>query len=130
MGPITTVIQTSTPHKITDQQQVTITDVVGTIAPVINNRQFIANVISPTSFSIILISTGYTYTSGGSVPTSKLPNSGQYHYTRVYLGAIAYIHQFELTMTDAQIADPVVGKTQFELQGLVVWMQPSGRING
>lgn len=130
MGSVTTLIQTATPHKLTNQQQVTITDVVGSIAPVINNRQFIATVISPTSFSIVLISTGYTYTSGGSVPTSKLPNSGQYHYTRVYLGAIAYIHQFELTMTDEQIADPIVGKTQFELQGLVVWMQPSGRING
>jgi hypothetical protein len=49
-------------------------------------------------------------------------------YERVFLGAIGRFFQIELTLTDAQIADDDTGKEQFELQGMVIWTRPEGRV--
>lgn len=49
-------------------------------------------------------------------------------YVRVYLGAVGRFHQIQLTLTDAQIADPGSGVAQFEMQGMVLWTRKEGII--
>lgn len=127
---LNTIVVTNTAHNLVNGQSVTITDVVGTLDMVLNNNSFIINVLNPVTFVFSQDSTGFTYVSGGNVNTGILTNYGSATYTRIYLGAIAHMHQFEFTLTDAQIADPKVGSAQFELQGLVIWSRPSGRIRG
>ena len=127
---VTTAFTTFAEHNLVDQQLVTITDLVGTIAPILNNNSYVATVTSTTTFTIDVVTTGYTYTGGGNIPIPLLASSGDQNYTRVYLGAIGYMHQFEFTMTEQQTLDPVIGKAAFELQGLVVWSQKAGRIKG
>lgn len=49
-------------------------------------------------------------------------------YTRVYCGIYANLVQIRIYLTDAQIADDTIGNANFELQGLVIWTRPGGRI--
>jgi hypothetical protein len=54
-------------------------------------------------------------------------------YVRVYLGAVARIHQIQITLSIiplnlSQLSDPQKGAAQFELQGLVWWTRRAGRI--
>lgn len=127
---ITTTITTGQDHNLVDQQLITITDVVGSLADVLNNNEYVATVTSKTTFTINANTTGYNYLSGGNIPGLIMENAGQLNYTRVYLGAIAHMHQFEISLTDSQIADPIIGRSQFELQGLVLWTKRAGRIRG
>jgi len=126
--PTSTIINVASGHGLTVFQQVTISNVVGTIAPIINNQTFMAFIIDETNFEIGLSSAGYTYTSGGYIYQGNLPNSGQLNYTRVYLGAIAHMHQFEISV--ASDTDQIIGSAQFELQGMVLWTKRAGRIRG
>jgi hypothetical protein len=49
-------------------------------------------------------------------------------YVRVYLGAIARFHQLQITLSAAQLADAEQGTAQFEMQGLLLWTRPEGRL--
>jgi hypothetical protein len=49
-------------------------------------------------------------------------------YIRVFLGQIARNHQIKLTLTDQQLADPYIGKSDFELQGIIMHTREEGRI--
>jgi len=128
---VLTRIVTENPHGFLPNQLVTITDVSGRLLPaLINNNTFPITIINSTTFSIPLNSVGTFYTTGGSLNASIRPNSGSATYTRVYLGALAHMHQFEFTLTEGQIADPLNGTAQFELQGMVIWSRPTGMIRG
>jgi len=49
-------------------------------------------------------------------------------YFRVFLNGIARSHQINITLTPAQIADPNIGPSPFELQAVIMHMSPQGRI--
>lgn len=49
-------------------------------------------------------------------------------YIRVFLGQIARNHQVTLTLTDEQLADPLIGTSDFELQGIIMHTREEGRI--
>jgi hypothetical protein len=49
-------------------------------------------------------------------------------YIRVFLGQIARNHQVTLTLTDEQLADPLIGTSNFELQGIIMHSREEGRI--
>ena len=49
-------------------------------------------------------------------------------YTRVFLGMIARQHQITITLSAAQLADPLVGSSDFELQGVIFHTRNEGRI--
>ena len=125
-----TVIQMSAPTGLLNGQFITIVDSVGTIAPIINNQVLPITVIDATSFSVDLDTSDFTYTGGANILTGLMPNSGQLTYVRVYLGAIAHMHQFKISLNQFQINDPVIGSAQFELQGLMLWTRREGRIRG
>lgn len=125
-----TQVTTTVPHGLTSGQQVTITNVIGTMAEVINNQNLPVIVLGPNLFSIDLDTTGTQYSSGGTVTVSLRSNYGSATYTRMYLGAIGHMHQFGFTLTNDQIEDPISGTAQFELQGIVMWSRPVGMIRG
>jgi hypothetical protein len=62
------------------------------------------------------------------IRTVNISTSETAKYTRVFIGSSGRFHNLVLTLTPAQIADPVIGQTQFELQGLVIWTKPDGRV--
>ncbi len=125
-----TTVTTPIVHNLTTGQLVTITDTVGSISEIINNNEYPVAVVDETTFTVPQNTIGYTYSGGGTISASIRPNAGQLNYTRIYLGAIAYMHQFEVLLTEEQVVDPIVGTAQFELQGLVIWTQKAGRIKG
>jgi hypothetical protein len=126
----TTTITTTVANNLTTGELVNFSGVLGTIAPIINNTVFSATVLSETSFTIPLNSTGFTYTSGtGSFFSGERP-VGQSKYTRVYLNVNANFHQFVMTLSDAQLADPIKGSAQFELQAIVIWTAKGGILKG
>jgi hypothetical protein len=49
-------------------------------------------------------------------------------YIRVFLGQIARNHQITMTLTADQLADPLIGKSDFELQGIITHTREEGRI--
>lgn len=49
-------------------------------------------------------------------------------YIRVFLGMIARNHQVKLTLSDSQLADTDIGKSDFELQGIIFHTREEGRI--
>lgn len=126
----TTTITTTNPNNLLTGQRVLLTDIVGTLAPILNNNTYVITVVDGSNFTITQNTVGYTYTSAGSINTGLRPNYGSATYTRVYLGAIAHMHQIELTMSAAQIADTINGDAQFQLQGIVIWTRPTGMIRG
>lgn len=130
---VTTTITTAIDHGLAVGGFTVISDVVGSIAKILNNQNGktfkVATVISTTQFTITLDTTAYVYVSGGLVYNADLI-SGDAHYTRIYLGAIAHMHQLQFTLSNNQVTDPIKGAAQFEMQGLVLWTRPAGRIRG
>ena len=114
---------------MTTGEQTTISDIVGNIGGVLNNKTYPVTVTSTTTFTIPVNTTGYSYNSAGYVYNKDLQD-GDTKYVRVFLGAIAYMHQIQITLSDAQLNDPVKGTAQFEMQGLVAWTRKAGRIKG
>lgn len=127
-GAVTT-ITTTVNHGLTTGEYATLSSIVGTINQVLNAQSYLVTVIDNTNFTIAVDSTGLTYVQEGYVWNAELPQ-GTAKYTRIYLGAIAHFHQLVFTVTDAQVADDVKGPAQFEMQGLVLWTRPEGRIRG
>lgn len=124
-----TIITTVGNHDLTTGEQTTISDIVGNIGGVLNNKTYPVTVTSTTTFTIPVNTTGYSYNSAGYVYNKDLQD-GDTKYVRVFLGAIAYMHQIQITLSDAQLNDPVKGTAQFEMQGLVAWTRKAGRIKG
>lgn len=125
-----TQFQTATPHNLINDQQVLITGMTGTIGDVMNNKQFSITRSSPDTFITDFNGQGYVWNGGGVIQVGLRPNYGSATYTRIYLGAVAHMHQFEFTLTNDQVADPLNGTAQFELQGMVIWSRPTGMIRG
>jgi hypothetical protein len=50
-------------------------------------------------------------------------------YTRVFLGAVGRTHQLRFRLNGLQLNDPVKGSAPWQLQGMVLWISPAGRIN-
>jgi hypothetical protein len=125
-----TTITTLTDHGLQAGQYVTISDIIGSIGRVLNNGSFLVLTrVSNTVFTISEDTTAFAYTSAGFVYNSNLVQ-GDAHYTRVYLGGIAHMHQIQLTLSQNQLTDPVKGTAQFEMQGLVIWTRKTGKIRG
>jgi hypothetical protein len=126
----TTIIETLTDHGLSVGEFVTISDIIGNIGRVLNNGTFeVLSITSPTIFVINYSTMGYVYISNGFVYNKDLIQ-GDSHYTRIYLGANAHMHQLLITLTQDQVMDPVKGAAQFEMQGLVVWTRRTGMIRG
>jgi hypothetical protein len=49
-------------------------------------------------------------------------------YIRVFLGQIARNHQLTLTLTAEQLENPLIGTSDFELQGIIMHTREEGRI--
>lgn len=125
----TTTVVTLTNHNLTTNQYVVISSAMGTIGDVLNNISFPVTVTNSTTFTIALNSVGFTYTTGAYC-NSEVLSEGDSKYTRVYLGAIARVHQIVFTLSAQQLSDPVKGAAQFEMQGMVLWTRQEGRIRG
>ena len=52
----------------------------------------------------------------------------QVKYIRVFLGMVARNHQIKLTLTTAQLANSLIGSSDFELQGILFHTRQEGRI--
>lgn len=126
---VTTTITTALDHELTTGETVTISDIVGSIGRILNNITAVVTVTSTTTFTIAVNTSGFTYTSNGFIYNGDLVQ-GDSKYVRVYLGAIGRMHQLSFSLSDEQLSDPVKGAAQFELQGLVLWTKPVGRIRG
>jgi hypothetical protein len=124
-----TIITTATQHFLSPNEQTTISDIVGNIANILNNNTYPVTVIDTFNLSIPVNTTGYSYNSAGFV-YNKSDQDGDATYTRIFLGAVAHMHQLQITLSDDQLADPAKGTAQFEMQGLVWWTRKMGRIRG
>ena len=130
-----TTITTSADNGLENGEFVTISDIVGSVGQFLNNKTFKVASATTTTFIITdangnnINTTGTSYTQAGFVYNADLPQ-GDAKYTRIYLGAIAHMHQLQFTLSDNQLNDPVKGAAQFEMQGLVTWTKPAGRIRG
>jgi preprotein translocase subunit YajC len=125
----TTQIVTATNHGLATGDEITIGSIVGTVSDVLNNQTFAVTVVNATTLTIAVNTIGLVYSSGGYIWESVLPQ-GDAKYVRVFLGAVAHMHQLQFTLTPAQIAEPTKGTAQFEMQGFVAWFRPEGRIRG
>lgn len=126
----TTSITTSGDHGLSVGEFVTISNVIGSIGKVLNNETLQVQTTPTTnSFTVNFNTNTYAYVSGGYIYNANLVQ-GDAHYTRIYLGAIAHMHQLEFTMSNEQVIDPVKGVAQFEMQGLVIWTRACGKIRG
>jgi hypothetical protein len=130
----TTTITTSQDHNLEVGEFASIADIVGSVGTVLNNEIFlVGSTPTNTTFTIQdqagnnINTTGFVYTSQGYVYDADL-NTGDSTYVRVFLGAIGRMHQIQLTLSHQQLVDVVKGLAQFEMQGLVFWMHPTGRI--
>ncbi len=128
VGVITTVT-TTLPHDLTSGQSITLSSIAGSAGNVLNNQTPIVTVLTPTTFTVPVDTTGLAYVTAGYIYYGIF-DEGSAKYTRVYLGAIGHMHQFVFTLSDEQLADPIKGTAQFELQGLVIWTRPMGMIRG
>lgn len=55
--------------------------------------------------------------------------TNQAKYVRAYLGSVGRFHQLRLFLTTDQVNAPGVGNAEFQLQGIVLWMEPVARPN-
>lgn len=62
--------------------------------------------------------------------TVNCSSTNQAQYVRVFLGSIGRFHQLQLTLSSSQLEDPEQGTAQFEMQGMLLWFRPEGRIKG
>lgn len=129
-GVITTITTVSAHNLLSaSNQEVTIANVVGTAGNVLNNQTIQATVTGVNTFTVPIDTSALSYTQGGVIWWPEL-NPGDAKYTRIYLGAIAHMHQLQFTLNSDQLADPVKGAAGFEMQGLVLWTRAQGRIRG
>jgi hypothetical protein len=126
---ITTTIVTVSAHNLVTGQQVVLSNVSGTIDRIINNQTVAVTVVDAVTFTVPIVTSNFTVTSNGYIWLPPF-NPGDAKYTRVYLGAVGYHHQFVITISDQQLLDPIKSVSQFELQGLVIWTRPAGLIRG
>lgn len=124
-----TTITTSGPHNLVNNQTVIFSNVYGTLADELNNQSLTVTVVDALNFTVPVNSTILTATAFGYIWLPPF-DPGDTKYTRVYLGAIGYQHQFIITQTPQQLDDPIKGAAQFELQALVIWSRPTGMIRG
>ena len=129
-GAVTTTIVFTQPHAITNNNVITIGAIYGTIGNILNNHSYVATVVNATTVTIPVDTSTFVYASSGYSYQGVLPSnaSANASYCRVFLGAIAKIHQIQLTLSNSQLTDPIKGTAQFELQGIVAWTRPEGRI--
>lgn len=134
----TTTITTSADHGLSVGESVTISDIIGSVGMVLNNKTFrVGTTPTTTTFTITDFSTvplpidttTYVYIQAGYIYNADLVQ-GDSHYTRIYLGAIAHMHQLQFTLSTDQVEDTVKGVAQFEMQGLVIWTREAGKIRG
>ena len=52
----------------------------------------------------------------------------QVKYIRVFLGMVARNHQIKITMTQQQLDNILIGRSDFEMQGVIFWTREEGRI--
>jgi len=52
----------------------------------------------------------------------------QVKYIRVFLGMVARNHQIKITMTADQLENTLIGRSNFEMQGVIFWSREEGRI--
>ncbi len=52
----------------------------------------------------------------------------QVKYIRVFLGMVARNHQIKITMTPSQLENNLIGRSDFEMQGVIFWSRQEGRI--
>lgn len=126
---LTTTIVTVSAHNLVNNQQVLFSNVTGTIASALNNQTAAVTVVNSTTFTVAISTVGFTVTSNGYIWLTPF-DPGDSYYARVFLGAIGFHHQFVITLTDSQMADPIKSRAQFELQGLVIHTRPTGRNKG
>jgi hypothetical protein len=126
----TTSITTVSEHGLSLGEFVTIADITGNISRILNGQTFaVTSVTSPNIFVISVNTNGFVYIANGVIYNASLVQ-GDAHYTRIYLGAIAHMHQIQITLSPSQVSDEVKGVAQFEMQGLVLWTRPTGKIRG
>jgi hypothetical protein len=126
---LTTTITTTQPINVMTGQSVRLSSFTGPLGAALNNKTGIVTFISPNSFSVNIDTNGLAYQSGGVVYFG-LFDPGLAKYTRIYLGAVAHMHQIEFTLSSDQLLDPVYGTVQFEMQAMVAYTRAEGRIRG
>ena len=127
-GLVTTQIVTQNPHLLATGANVTLGAIVGSIGEVLNNQTYVATVVNATTITVLANTLGKVYVTAGYIYQGLFQDNTA-TYVRVYLGAIARMHQLQFTLTTAQIADPIKGLAQFEMQGFVAWFRKEGRID-
>jgi hypothetical protein len=65
------------------------------------------------------------YTNDQALTTNPVK---QVKYIRVFLGMIARNHQIKMTLTPTQLNNNLIGKSDFEMQGVIFWTREEGRI--
>lgn len=126
----TTTITTVAPHQIANGTIINMSEILGTVGPLLNNIDLVATVTSFTQFTVAVNTLDYAYTPNtGFVYSTQLP-IGDSKYTRIFLNVTGNFHQFVITVSPAQIADPIKGVAQLELQALVVWTRQAARLKG
>ena len=65
------------------------------------------------------------YTNDRALTTNPVKNV---KYIRVFLGQIARNHQITLTLTAAQLANNLIGTSDFEIQGILMHTREEGRV--
>lgn len=130
----TTTFTTQEFHNLQVNQNVTITGLIGSysLQTIFNNQTFIVSAVPTSTTFTVAVNTSsavFSYTSSGKIWTNVTDDfNSDASYVRVFLGAIGRIHQLELTLNTQQLADPVSGTAQLELQGMVLWWRKEGRI--
>jgi len=124
-----TTIVTTLAHNFLTGELVTLSSIYGTMFNALNNQTKAITVVDAFTFTFPIDTVGLTYTTGGyayGVPFDM----GSAKYTRIFLGGIGHMHQLVFTLSSAQLADPEKGRAAFEMQGLVAWTRPTGKIRG
>lgn len=132
-GAVTTVT-TVTDHDLTIGEFTVLADITGTVGSILNGKTFkVGTTPTTTTFTIVdtngnnINTTGYTYVTQGYVFSADLSESDA-TYVRVFLGSVGRMHQLQLTLDDDQLKDVIKGVAQLEIQGMVFWFRPMGRI--
>jgi len=127
---VTTQITTNIPHQLQTGQKVYISNIIGSVGNVLNDEEWVITVVDSLNFTVTPDTLGLVYVSGGLVSSGQLA-IGDAFYTRIYLNVTARMHQFVFTLDPVeQLADPVIGSSPFEIQGIVIWTSKAGRIRG
>ncbi len=127
---VTTVITTTLQHNIEIGDAVNISSIVGSIGNTLNNTAPVATVVTTTTITIAVNTSGLVYTQGGYLWNAQQEWEGEATYKRVYLGAIGHTHQLQLTLSNEQMADLNAYTAQPEIQALVLWTRKQGLIRG